>query len=279
MKYISLLIISFLMSQSALAYIPHLRTILKNTAEKRADSAMFFEKEVIFKTADDKILIKEKWYVKNDSQIYIEASGPGFDLKLLHKDGYRYRVSPEGKLLSSKESLQFYGPLFFSNDPNYLAKYFVEMGLADSSILRPVKPIYKLEDIQHTEDPNVRLTRLAGKVTYGIGPVTPKDSPELKPQVWLEQDLFHLLKLRAQDFVVEAENFNNFARGMHYPKRIRIKTPDIEIEENTFKVSRINVGPKTKKKFKTENLKASPSKIDSTQQSLRLLENFYLQYR
>ncbi len=76
------------------------------------------------------------------------------------------------------------------------------------------------EKLPHPEPESyVRLGRTGGVVAYAIGTPTPVSSAENYPGLWIEQDQFHILKIRLVSQVeVSASNYKAFSNGLWFPK-------------------------------------------------------------
>lgn len=269
-----------LTSLSSQAYIPKLRTIIKNVSDKRSERSSLLTREVLFKTSNDKILINEKWYIKDDKNILIIAEAPGFKYISLHKEGKRYRLNSRKQVVSLETDTNFYMPLFFSSDPNSIAEFLVKLEVANSSILQKPESNFSLEEIKHEPEENVRLTRHEDKITYGIGKAMPKDSNQPTNQVWIVQDQFQVLKLRNQDFVVLAKDYEKYRNSFWFPKKINLLWDDFSVESSTVKLEPLTVGPKTKKKFEFSYLQEFEiPEMDPSNKSLTEIEKFYLKFR
>lgn len=277
----TILILSILFSSLSLnAYIPKLRTIVKNISEKRSDRSSLLTRELIFKTNNDKILINEKWYIKDESNILIVAEAPGFKYIAIHKDGKRYRLNSKKQVVSANTDTNFFMPLFLSSDPNFIAKYFVRMGIVNSSILTKPETVFTLDEVKHIPEENIRLSRHNDKITYGIGKPMAKDSNQVTNQVWVIQDLFEIYKLRHSDFIVNAENYSKYRNGFWFPKKILLNWSDYSVEASTLKLEPLTVGPKTKKKFEfsyLQDIKVPEEDLDNP--SLVAIKKFYLKFR
>lgn len=249
-------------------------------ADKRASSSSLLTKEVVFSTENDKLVVNEKWYIQDDNNILLIAEGPSFRFISLHRDGKRYRLNEAGQVLSSDDDTNFFQSFFVNSDPNSLAKYLVSLNVASPDILKKEEPVFKLEDIKLESSDSVRLTRLNGVVNYGIGTPMPANSNSPTPQVWVVQDLFHVSKLRGEDFVVEASKFEKHRRGFWYPQKMSVKWGELGIEASTLKLVGINIGPNTKKKFSFDYLKSNkPIFATEENATLQKIQSFYLKFR
>lgn len=269
-----------LFSLSAEAYIPKLRTIVQNMAEKRASRSSLLSTEVVFKTKDDKIVINEKWYIKDSENILLVATGPGFKYISLHKDGKRYRQNKKGQIVSATQEAPFYMPAFVSSDPNVLAQYFVDIKVADARLMKKLETQYKLEEIVHKPEENIRLTRLDGKTHYGVGIPMPKNSNIATSQVWILQDQFLLSKIRFDNYVITAEDYTKYKQGFWFPKKISTQWLELTAEAATISLEALTVGPKTKKKFQLSFLQEEKTNFEYEENpTYAEIEKFYLRFR
>lgn len=275
------LILSILIGGQALAYIPKLRTIIKNVSETRSDKSYLLTRELLFKGEAEKYVVVEKWYIKDDSNIYLEATAPSFKYSALFKDGKRYRLNDAGQVVAKDTDPNFYMKAFLSADPNTIGKYLVSLGVAPSKILDKQEPVFDLEQVNYEPEEGVRLTRLSGLVTYGIGSPMPKDSNTPTKHVWIIQDRFLVAKIRGEGQVVEAKDYKQFKGRFWFPKKISVKWQDIDVEAATINLEPITVGPVTKKKFEFDYLKESVNNQNSAtvNEQLAKIETFYKLFR
>lgn len=278
MKYIFAILLTFPLI--GYAYIPKTITVLKNIAETRTDSSLRIKKEIIFQTENDKYLVKETWYIKDSENYYLKATGPGFSFEALHQNGQRYRRNAEGQLLKSQDDLNFYMPLFVSNDTNIIGNYLIRSNILLPKVLQKPKSYHKMEEIKYSPEERIRLTRKNGIVHFGLGEPTPVDSTSPKPQAWILQNDFYISKLRQADFTIEANNYKKYARSISYPEKMVLKWDLFNIEMQTLDIDRISVGKNTKEKFEYNNLsnEASGQSL-SENPTIESVRKFYLKFR
>ncbi|MEC9284020.1 MAG: hypothetical protein VX642_15000 [Bdellovibrionota bacterium] len=278
MKYILVLILAF--PSFGFAYIPKTITVLKNIAETRTDSPLRIKKEIIFQTESDKYLVKETWYIKDSENFYVIASGPGFKFEALHQNGQRYRRNKEGQLLKSQDDVNFYMPLFVSNDANVIGNYLVRSNILLPSVLQKPKAFHKMEEIKYSPEERIRLTRKDGVVHFGLGEPSPVQASTPKAQAWILQNDFYVSKLRQSDFTIEARDFKKYARSISYPEKMLLKWDLFNIEMQTLDIDRISVGKNTKEKFEVENLSnQSDSQALTENPTIDSVRKFYLKFR
>ena len=278
MKYILVLILA--LPNFCFAYIPKTITVLKNIAETRTDSSLRIKKEIIFQTENDKYLVKETWYIKDSENFYIKATGPGFSFEALHQNGQRYRRNSEGQLLKSQDDVNFFMPLFVSNDANLIANYLIRSEILLPKVLQKPRALHKMEEIKYSPEERIRLTRKDGIVHFGLGEPTPVDSNSPKAQAWVLQNDFFITKLRQEEFSVEANAYKKYARSISYPEKMILKGDLFNVEIQTLDIDRISVGKNTKEKFevnKLTNQAAQQSLVENP--TIESVRKFYLKFR
>lgn len=205
---VTLLIVALLSSVSTEAYILPLDTILSKTVtgttEQAGNTIIAVEQNVVFTEGDQEYIIKESWLIEGDKNLKLNAVGKGAlkDLFSLH---YLYNNKKRTHLEGKNKIVKEISPEFFER--------FLAIKSADS---------YRSYLKQQGIFSRVRLSRAAGAISFAIGDAS--SLATLSPQIWINQDFFHLSKIR---FRSEADV--EFSDYKHYGKENAIQYPSSKV--------------------------------------------------
>lgn len=220
-KVLFLLLSPVLVSSVALAYIPPTRMILQRTAENAGSGVYTIEQEVQFNNAQDSLFLKETWVIENDRTMKVTVTGTK-DLKdqirmqFIYAGGQRW--SYNGSKQNHRISEDFLEKYFNFRSTDQLASTLMNLKILPTNAFAK-KPLPKnLETLKYEPDDFVRLSRAGGTVNYAFGAPSAVDGNG-NPGFWIEQDQFLVRKFRLPSQVeVTADNYNQYARGLNYPK-------------------------------------------------------------
>lgn len=171
-----------LFSVSANAFVLPLGTILKKSIALSGTSVVAIEQSVIFREGNVDYVIKEEWLIEGDKNLRLTATGVGelkdvFKLNYLYNNKKRTHIVGKNRVTTetTKELIEKF--LAVKSVDSYL-NYFKDLGITN----------------------RVRLSRANGSISFAIG--DPSSERALSPQFWIDQDFFHLNKIR---FPTEAE--------------------------------------------------------------------------
>lgn len=241
----------------AVAYIPPPRMILQRTAENSGSGIYAIEQEVQFNNIQDSLFLKETWLVENDRTMRVTVSGTKdlkdqIKLQFIYAGGQRW--SQNGNRESRRISEDFIEKYFNFRSTDQLAANLMQLQILPSNAFAK-KPLPKnLDTLKYEPDEFVRLSRAGGVPNYAFGTPSPVDGTP-NPGIWIEQDQFLVRKFRLPSQVeVTADNYNQYARGLNYPK---IRT--IRWGQNTVTIRLIGI---TSRPTNTANM-FQPSSLDT----------------
>lgn len=219
MKKVLLLLLSPVM---AFAYIPPTRMILQRTAENSGGGVYSIEQEVQFNNAQDSLFLRETWLIENDRTMRVTVTGTK-DLKdqikmqFIYSGGQRWSAEG-GRRESRRLSEDFLERYFNFRTTDQLASNLMNLKILPTNAFAK-KPIPKnLENLKYEPEDFIRLSRAGGTVNYAFGVPSPVEGTP-NPGFWIEQDQFLVRKFRLPSQVeVTADNYNQYARGLNYPK-------------------------------------------------------------
>jgi hypothetical protein len=264
------------------AYIPPTRMILQRTAENSGSGVYSIEQEVQFNNVQDSLFLKETWLVENDRTMRVTVTGTK-DLKdqmkmqFIYAGGQRWGFN--GSRESHRISEDFLEKYFNFRATDQLASTLMNLKILPTNAFAK-KPLPKnLENIKYESEDFVRLSRAGGVPNYAFGTPSPMDGAG-NPGFWIEQDQFLVRKFRLPSQVeVTADNYNQYARGINYPK---VRT--IRWGENTVTIRLIGVtahrGGTAANMFQPNSLDTS-TKLDglSNQPAKDAVVDFYSRFR
>jgi hypothetical protein len=215
----------FLVTVNSHGYIPSARMILDRVAESALKTPLFVEQDVTILSADQSVSVKEQWLFENENSIRLIVRGEK-DLKeqivfqTLFSDNQK--TTTLSGLLQTQRSPR--GPLekiFFFKGTENLMRFLVQQSIVGDEIYRSqnFKKIPGNVGFQYQPEAFLRLGRLGGSVAYVFGP--PPKGDAISPGFWVEQDQFHVLKLRnANGDEMRSEKPTTYSRSAKWPKEL-----------------------------------------------------------
>ncbi len=240
------------------AYIPPTSMILQRTAENSGSGVYTIEQEVQFNNIQDSLFLKETWVIENDHTMRVTVTGTK-DLKDQIKMQFVYSGGQRWSLNGARESRRisddFLEKYFNFRTIDQLAGALMNLKVIPTNALAK-KPLPKnLENLKYEPEDFVRLSRAGGVPNYAFGTASALDGAG-NPGFWIEQDQFLIRKFRLPSQVeVTADNYNQYARGLNYPK---VRT--IRWGQNTVSIRLIGV---TAHRGKTPASTFQPSSLDT----------------
>lgn len=186
---------------SAAAYIPDYKMIMSRVAENHGRGIYQIKQDVIFPADPEPQVIEETWTISGEDAMRVTLAGKGA-LKDLVKGTIVYtsskkHFSANGPKVSSL-SADFVEPIYHFRFSKNIKPRLVAMGIAPSESLRD-RPQHSGPDTKNFPQQSfLRLARTGGAVAYAVGAPTPAEQAEDNPGLWIEQDRFHILKVRTR---------------------------------------------------------------------------------
>ena len=181
----------------ASAYVLPLETILRKTTGLAGDTIISVEQNVIFKDGNSEFIIKEEWLIEGDKNLKLTAIGVGelkdlFRIQYLYNNKKRTQVIGKNKVVNEITNELFEKFLAIKSVGSYNS-YLKDLGISSK----------------------VRLSRAGGAIGFAIG--EPSTEQKLSPQIWIDQDFFHLVKMRFPgESEVEFSDYKEYG-AIHYP--------------------------------------------------------------
>lgn len=319
---LSVMMMDFLVSSwtgfnSANAFIPNTRFILHKTAENNGNGIYQIEQEVTFSNAQDQISVKETWLVESDESMKLlvqglkDAKGESakdlMQLNFIYKQDQRLGLGFSGAT-TKKTDYEFFEKWFHYRSSERFLKNLIDAKITTEDAVKINSP-KTIKDISNETDANLRLSRVGGVITYGIGvPVAANAAASvnslsnnsagnlasattatgagittdlnggnlLNPGLWIEQDVFQIRKIRLPSTAeIIAEKHSQFSRGLVFPRHRIIKWGP-----NTVTISVLSITGKNKDSWNQFPTKFPLKKDRLKESSLDpVVEDFYERFR
>lgn len=241
MKLILSLVFVFL-PMAAQAYILPTRTILQKTSENAGAGLYAIEQEVQFASGDDTLTLKETWLIENDRTMRLTVTGGkdlqnSFSLQFIYSGGQKWSQTG-GNRKGEKIPEEFLEKFLHFRSPEIFANHLAQLKIVPANAFQK-KPLARTgNEIKHEPESWVRFSRTGGVVNYALGIATPTDKDINYPGLWIEQDQFILRKLRLPSQVeMSANNYNQFAKGLSFPRARTIRWGNNTVTIRTLSVS------------------------------------------
>jgi len=228
MKFVISFLTVIFAAASAHAYIIPTRTILQKAVENAGSGIYAIEQEVQFSNGDEQIAVKETWLIDSDRTMRLTVTGGkdlqnSFKLQFLYSGGQKWSLANNTRK-SEKMPEEFLEKFLNFRNPEIFANTLAHFKIIPVSAFQK-KPAAKTgAEFKYEPESWVRYSRTGGVVNYALGVATPVDKDINYPGLWIEQDQFVLRKLRLPSQVeMSANNYNQFARGLSYPRARTIR--------------------------------------------------------
>lgn len=242
MKNACFILSLFLVPLFTQAYIIPTRTILQKTSENAGSGIYAIEQEVQFANGDDTLTLKETWLIENDRSMRLTVTGGKdlqntFTLQFLYSGGQKWSLS-NGSRKGEKIPEEFLEKFLHFRSPEIFANTLAQLKIIPANGFQK-KPLVRAgTEFKHEAEAWVRYSRTGGTVTYAFGIATPVDKELNYPGLWIEQDQFFVRKLRLPTQVeMSANNYNQFSKGLSFPKARTIRWSNHTVTIRTLSVS------------------------------------------
>lgn len=245
-------------SSVALGFIPPIAFILDKSAKTTGKEIVEINQEVHFEVAGEEAVVKETWLVEGDKNLKLTAYGQGpykqsINLTAIYNGKFRTIFSGKNRQTTNLTSDFFQKYLFIKSAASF------NTYLNDLSI-----------------SPEVRLSRVDGRVGYAIGKPT---ESKYNPQIWIDQEEFMVRKIRLpSETEVALSDFVEFKPGFFIARTQVITWGGITA---TVKVMKVTPKPKeTLNAFYPQYLDI-PSEISFAQQTpmTEVINSFFKRFR
>lgn len=215
-------VLTTLMVTTAQAALLPMRFVATKIADNSGAGVYQIEQEVQFQTSTEPLVIRETWWIENESNFRMQAVGQKqlkdlFFLDYAYSNGQRYFLTPKGKMVV-KLGDNMIEKYFHYRSPDKLLNDLVHLKVLTPSSLE--KKIYRSsKEIEHRPEPQVRLARSGGSLSYALGTPSAIEGATAEAGFWIEQDTFLIKKFRLPSGVeVQAEKHSPAARGLYFPQ-------------------------------------------------------------
>lgn len=286
MKRIWLCLLLGLVAIPSFAAIPRATFIIGKLAENCGNGTYAIDQDVHFTTANSNLTLKEQWLVSTDGQMRLTVK-PARDaadqvkIQFSYSGGQKTSLTQRGKT-SGNLSEEFVEKFFHTRSRDVYFNMLTNLRIlpvsyANNKVTRTGK------DFIYPAEPLSRLTRTAGVITYAFGEAATSET-DTRPMAWIEQDVFHLRKLRfPSGTIMTADRYGSYARDLSLPKFRQIIWGDRGNPKSvTMQVTKVASQPTTKgdKRFQAAGLEFNSQIAGlSDPEMQKLVEEFYARFR
>lgn len=238
-----ILLLLFSVDRESLAYIPDFKMILSRTAENHGHGIYRIEQEVTFQEGNETLMTRELWYVKDSKHLRLEVRGKNklegnFRGTYVYNGSHRYFIDTNGVRKTSRPGADWFEPYFyFRFQKNIRPRMLTEKMIPPDALDGNSSTAADLAKRRSSQQSFLRLSRVGGVITYGIGIPTPPGESSPLPGLWIEQDLFNVRKIRfLSQAVVIGDEYSTFARRFNLPTRQTIRWDNQSIQIKVISV-------------------------------------------
>lgn len=218
-KIIIYTLISFF-SFHAVAYIPKTHYILQRTSDLHGSGIYLVDQDLTFQSPNYGTLhLKEQWLIEGGESMRVRIFGKDEQnqdilFTYLYSKNKRFSVDPQGIVRASNVSSEFFEPIFHFRTTDFIKKFLHRLGILPSEGLVESNKYLKTDTLKHDPESFVRLSRNDGTVHYAVGP-RPTSEQSFSPAVWIEQDQFHIRKLKpSSDVEIIANKYQRYHNNL-----------------------------------------------------------------
>mgnify|MGYP001573744648 CR=1 FL=1 len=282
-KYFLLLLIC----SNAFAYIPDLEMILDRTTKNQGNTGYIIDLEISFDNKSQTQVVKERWVIEDAENMRVSAHGER-DLKgklsllRIYDKSKKFYMDDEGSVRSTRYSGEFFEPLFHIRTVKKLHRTLIDLGILPEASTRHKAPPLDVKEPTYDRLPYLRLSRAGGVIAYALGMPPQKDSTQLNPEVWIEQDQFLIRKVRlSTQTEIAADDYQKFVGSLSFPQArtvrwagnsVKIRVIDIKNTPITPKIREL-LSPKIFAEEKKKNEKLNELPEDP------MIQEFYSRFR
>jgi tellurite resistance-related uncharacterized protein len=266
---------SLFVAQSAQAYIPRAKTIVKKMTSNNGQRDYKIVREVDLSSPEKKIKAREVWTVAHGDKMKLEVSSLDsnnpWNFEILYSARNRKTLSRKKAIKSFQKSKDFFEPLFHDRYHKSLLNRLIGYKFVPAWVKDSTPPNYVEGKTKLTPEPFISLAPMEGSVNYAIGAKTNSQGSQNQTVLWVEQDSFIIKKGRLQS---EAEFVNSqyqtFVGGLRLPGEQQISWDDKVARIKLLAAERVNA---TKKDWQLDASEKGTIPTDP------LIKEFYSRFR
>jgi hypothetical protein len=262
----------------AWAHIPKVHTILDKTAKNDGHGTYVIEQEVQFQTEPETIITREQWVIQDGENMQVSvrvmggAGAAAKPLAIVYRGGIRYVIEAGAGVQQTKMATDAVEPFFHFRSFDGLGHYLAAKQIIPNVALAEHR-LTALKNFKYEADPHVALARVGSTITFALGQV---HNGALVPALWIDQDRFVIKKIHfPSNAEVVADNHEQFAKGLVYPKDRTITWDDKSAQIRTISIKSIgehNAG------FNPQTI-ANEEKLNGSLPNAPLVHEFYSRFR
>ncbi len=286
MKNLLLSVVLISLSTFAQAAIPRASFIVGKLAGNAGSGTYTIEQDVHFSTENSQLTLKEQWLISTDGQMRLTVR-PARDaadqvkIQFVYANGQKSSLTQRGKT-SGTQGEEFAEKFFHTRSRDVLFSMLSNLKILPAAY-RDSKVTRSGKEFVYPAEPLNRLTRIAGSIAYTFGQPAESEN-DMHPMAWIEQDVFHLRKLRfPSGTTMTADRYGSYARDLAFPKMRQIVWGDRgNTKAVTIQVSKVSGLPTVKndKRFQAAGLEFNSQIAGLTDPEMqKLVEEFYGRFR
>jgi hypothetical protein len=275
-----------LASVSVFAYIPPYWMVLSRLADNHGKGHYQIDQDIAFEHTGETLKVRERWFIEDEDNFRLEAIGLGplrekLRLTYVYNNGRRYYVDANGIKKFVKIPDEFFEPYLHFRRSKVIKPRLVAQKIVPPVTLKSENHKFTEKTPLASEESFMRLSRAGGVVTYTVGEPTPNDSDKGNPGIWIEQDQFHLRRLRFPSGTeIRANAYQKAPRDAWFPHELQIQWDGQRITGTVSKVSALNSSKSIKELFDSSSLNfGKDPKVSVALPDDPVISNFYQSLR
>lgn len=271
---------------TANAAIPRTSFIVGKVAENCGNGTYLIEQDVNFTTTNSNLTLKEQWLVSTDGQMRVTVK-PARDatdqvkIQFVYGNGQKTSLTQRGKTTGNLGE-EFIEKFFHTRSREVYFNLLSNLKILPANYANN-KVTKTGKEFIYPAEPLSRLTRTAGVITYAFGEPAGSET-DTRPMAWIEQDIFHLRKLRfPSGTVMTADRYGSYVGDLALPKFRQLLWGDRGSPKSvTIQISKVASQPTTKgdKRFQAAGLEFNSQIAGLTDPEMqKMVEEFYQRFR
>lgn len=245
----------------AMAYIPEPDMILEKTADKHGRGLYLIDQDVIFIDNNVSYTVHEQWIIDDGYNARMRAQGKKqlqdrLDITIIYSDKKKYYLDASGNLKADNNYTSWIEPFFHFRSKDGLKGHLLSTKILSATDFNQYEQLKSsAKDNSYVKPGFVNLARVNGSISWAFGTPTPLSAESAYPGLWIEQDGFHIDKVRLTDGTeVTATDYSRYSNGLYFPKIRRIKFKNSMIEIHTKEVRTMSSSSSNKKLLRPNDI-------------------------
>ncbi|MCB0390188.1 MAG: hypothetical protein KDD58_02800 [Bdellovibrionales bacterium] len=272
-------------SQTSWSYIPRFDYVINRTADVHGSGIYLIDQDVtLIGTGQSPITLHEQWLVSSGKLMRMKLTGrnewaDSIRKTVIYNDKQQYSVNSQGKKTIEKRRDDFLESFFYFRSTSYLKSLLYNWNIIPRKALADPPRLSRIEEIRNDPEDFVSLSRSGGKVSYKFQ--IKDESHQKSPAMWIEQDYFHILRLRTPtEAEIIADNYQHHRNNLWLPQIREIRWGEQKAVINVTQVKYLGQSSSLKKRLSASSLDTNKEpELKEIKPENIIVNEFYSRFR